>query len=211
VTLLAKIAEGRRVDAARGALELLALPGSPGRDVLGYVADAATAAALFRRVWRRVAIVLHLAGSADEIAETFAVATLFDHYCARHHVGGAIDLEAARALRASIDGALGDARRALAGRGLRGARDSARRLLSFGPRAARRLGFAPSGSEPRAAGSGQAGGALVPERVEPGTAARPRGVAARSRAALADAVGAWSEDLIRAFDRRWSARAGHDG
>jgi hypothetical protein len=162
-------------------------------------------------VWRRVAIVLHLAGSADEIAETFAVATLFDHYCARHHVGAAIDVPAARALRESIDGAVGDARRALAGRGLRGARDSARRLLSLGPRAARRLGFDASGSEPRAAGSRLAGDALVPEQVEPGAATRPRGVAARSRAALADAVGAWSEELTRAFDRRWSARSVRDG
>lgn len=191
VTLLQRIAEARRVDASRAALELLA---DPGPDLLGLAADGATALALFRKVWRRVALVLNVAGSADDVAHTFAVATLFDHYCARHHVGGEVDEPAARALREAIGSAMADARRRTAGRGLRGAGATAKRLLSL-PRAAKRL----------------ASGVLVPERLSPGEAARPRGAAARSRAALAGAVSAWTEELTRAFDERWSDRAAPGG
>jgi hypothetical protein len=88
---------------------------------------------------------------------------------------------------------MGDARRKLAGRGLRGAGSTARRLLAL-PRAAKRL----------------AAGVLVPEQLAPGEGARPRGAAARSRAALAAAVSAWTDELTRAFDERWRARAARD-
>jgi hypothetical protein len=43
---------------------------------------------------------------ADAASRDFAVATLFDHYCARIHVGGGLDAAAGRALRARIDRAL---------------------------------------------------------------------------------------------------------
>ena len=43
---------------------------------------------------------------ADAASRDFAVATLFDHYCARVHVGGGLDAAAGAALRARIDRAL---------------------------------------------------------------------------------------------------------
>ncbi|HKA90159.1 MAG TPA: hypothetical protein VKE22_21005 [Haliangiales bacterium] len=43
---------------------------------------------------------------ADQASRDFAVATLFDHYCARIHVGGGLDGEAGAALRARIDRAI---------------------------------------------------------------------------------------------------------
>jgi hypothetical protein len=43
---------------------------------------------------------------ADQASRDFAVATLFDHYCARIHVGGGLDAAAGAALRARIDRAI---------------------------------------------------------------------------------------------------------
>jgi len=43
---------------------------------------------------------------ADAASREFAVATLFDHYCARMHVGGGLDAATGTALRARIDRAV---------------------------------------------------------------------------------------------------------
>src|SRR5262245_9208023 len=52
-----------------------------------------TALSMFlRRAWRRALLMLALARRADEIGRAFSLLTLFDHYCARVHVGPALQL-----------------------------------------------------------------------------------------------------------------------
>jgi hypothetical protein len=44
------------------------------------------------------------------VVQTFQIGTLFDHYCARHHVGLGLDGARARALRDAMDQAIRRAR-----------------------------------------------------------------------------------------------------
>jgi hypothetical protein len=60
-----------------------------------------------RRGLRTAFIAFNLYRRADGASRTFALGTLFDHYCARLHVGIGLDGAAARALRLRIDHAVG--------------------------------------------------------------------------------------------------------
>jgi hypothetical protein len=60
-----------------------------------------------RRGLRRLFLAFVLYRRADSASRTFALGTLFDHYCVRLHVGPGLDGPAARALRARIDAVLG--------------------------------------------------------------------------------------------------------
>jgi hypothetical protein len=53
--------------------------------------------------WRRLTRAVLLLVRAEDMGRTFVVGTLFDHYCARHHPGGEIDLARARLLRRVIE------------------------------------------------------------------------------------------------------------
>ena len=48
---------------------------------------------------------------ADDMATSFQLGMLFDHYCAKMHVGAAVDRAQAMALREAIFGALSDSER----------------------------------------------------------------------------------------------------
>lgn len=178
-TLLRRIAELRRVDIDDAAIALLA-DVSRG-DLLRLAIDASAAAVVWKRAWRRAAATLRVARRADEFAATFALATLFDHYCARHHVGLGIDQARAHELRAAIDDAVAAARRGLVQRAVR--RSGA--LLSGAPRALL-LAVRPSKD------------ALI-ERVE-------QKAQARATAALEAPARIFGEELARAFDASWAER-----
>ena len=200
-TLLRKIAAARGVGADEAALSILSYVGAFEERGVPAALAAHTTRRLLRRAFRRLAVALHLVGHAGDFATTFALATLFDHYCARHHVGPGLDAARARELRAVIDAAIADARREVARRGMRGAAERTGRLLLGAPRAV-------AGVLPLLGGA-----AGVPaERVPPGERPRTVGgsIVQRSMRAVGGLAGAttrgWIDALVAAFDRRWVER-----
>jgi hypothetical protein len=106
--LLRQVAERRAVDADRNALAELSTP--HGSRILSAATLGAAALGGARRAWRHVATSILLVRRVDEAVQTFQIGTLFDHYCARHHVGLGLDGERARQLRKSMDQAIRVAR-----------------------------------------------------------------------------------------------------
>jgi len=72
---------------------------------------AATLLAL-KLAWRKFFALLALGRRAEEMATTFQLGTLFDHYCAKLHVGGEVDRTRASLLRVTIHSALAESERA---------------------------------------------------------------------------------------------------
>ncbi|HEY4239569.1 MAG TPA: hypothetical protein VGM88_07120 [Kofleriaceae bacterium] len=70
------------------------------------MAGSAIAVRLVGRTARRMAIAMVLVNRARQAARTFLTMTLFDHYCAKLHRGGALDAPTARALRLEIGRAI---------------------------------------------------------------------------------------------------------
>jgi hypothetical protein len=67
---------------------------------------AATLLAL-KLAWRKFFALLAAGRGAEEMATIFQVATLFDHYCAKLHVGGALSRPQAAELRRLIHASVG--------------------------------------------------------------------------------------------------------
>ena len=107
--MLAKIAERRKVDLAPGSAELLGDP-REGNSVRNATLTAATLVAL-KLAWRKFFALLALGRRADEMATSFQLGMLFDHYCAKVHVGAGVDRLQAAALRQAIFGALSESER----------------------------------------------------------------------------------------------------
>jgi hypothetical protein len=108
--MLMKIGERRQVDIAQSSAELLGDP-RDGNAVRNATMTAATLLAL-KLAWRKFFAVLALGRRAEEMATTFQLGMLFDHYCAKLHVGGEIDRTQATLLRVTIHGALAESERA---------------------------------------------------------------------------------------------------
>jgi hypothetical protein len=108
--MLMKIGERRQVDIAPSSAELLGDP-RDGNAVRNATMTAATLLAL-KLAWRKFFAVLALGRRAEEMATTFQLGMLFDHYCAKLHVGGEIDRTQATLLRVTIHGALAESERA---------------------------------------------------------------------------------------------------
>jgi hypothetical protein len=108
--MLMKIGERRQVDIAQSSAELLGDP-RDGTAVRNATMTAATLLAL-KLAWRKFFAVLALGRRAEEMATTFQLGMLFDHYCAKFHVGGEIDRTQATLLRVTIHGALAESERA---------------------------------------------------------------------------------------------------
>src|SRR6187551_3156784 len=104
--MLAKIAERRRVDLAPGAADLLGDP-REGTAVRNATLTAATLLAL-KLAWKKFFALLAIGRRADEMATSFQLGMLFDHYCAKLHVGACLDRVQAALLREAIFGALSD-------------------------------------------------------------------------------------------------------
>jgi hypothetical protein len=108
--MLMKIGERRQVDIAPSSAELLGDP-REGTALRNATMTAATLLAI-KLAWRKFFAVLALGRRAEEMVTTFQLGMLFDHYCAKLHVGGEIDRVRATALRLTIHGALAESERA---------------------------------------------------------------------------------------------------
>jgi hypothetical protein len=98
--MLVRIADRRRVDLLPSSAELLADP-REGTAARNATMTAATLLAL-KLAWRKFFILLGAGRRAEEMATTFQVGTLFDHFCAKTHVGAGVDRQTAMRLRGVI-------------------------------------------------------------------------------------------------------------
>jgi hypothetical protein len=108
--MLMKLAERRQVDLAASSAELLGDPRGT-TAMRNATLTAATLLAL-KLTWRKFFAVLAVSRRAEEMASTFQLGTLFDHFCAKMHVGAGIDRERAIELRDVMHAALAEAERA---------------------------------------------------------------------------------------------------
>jgi hypothetical protein len=106
--LVRRLAELRQVDVDEQAVALLVTPHASRLLAAASLGSAALRGTRF--AWRRLALSLIFVRRADEALHTFQVGTLFDHYCARHHVGLGLDRARAAALRRAMDAAIRSAR-----------------------------------------------------------------------------------------------------
>lgn len=97
-----RIAESHRVDLDDEAVRAIA-DGPERPPSFTELAAGGLAAKLLRNQWRRLLIAFLAAKRARVAADNFAVATVFDHYCARLHVGMGLDGDSGKQLRALID------------------------------------------------------------------------------------------------------------
>jgi hypothetical protein len=95
--LYIKLAAGRQVDLPPAAAAALAEV--KGQGALAKLTLVAAAAVIAKFAQRKFLAFLAAGRSAEEMARTFYSATLFDHYCARLHVGGEVTPERAARLR----------------------------------------------------------------------------------------------------------------
>jgi hypothetical protein len=107
--MLMRLAERRQVDLAASSAELLGDPRGT-TAMRNATLTAATLLAL-KLAWRKFFAVLAVGRRAEEMASTFQLGTLFDHYCTKMHVGGGIDRVQAVLLRDVIHASLAQAER----------------------------------------------------------------------------------------------------
>jgi hypothetical protein len=108
--MLMKLAERRQVDLASSSAELLGDPRGT-TAMRNATLTAATLLAL-KLAWRKFFAILAVGRRAEEMASTFQLGTLFDHYCAKMHVGPGLDRTRAVELRDIIHASLAEAERA---------------------------------------------------------------------------------------------------
>lgn len=103
--LYMRLATSRNVDLPSSAADVLAEPreGSTARNA---TITAATLVAL-KLAWKKFFALLAVGRGAEEMATNFQFATVWDHYCARLHVGGGVSRahadELRRAIHSSVD------------------------------------------------------------------------------------------------------------
>ncbi len=102
---IARIAESHGVDIDADAARAIA-DDAEAPPQWAELAGTGLAYRVTSRGWRRVFLIYFAARRARAAAHNFAVATLFDHYCARLHEGIGLDAEAGTEIRAAIDQAL---------------------------------------------------------------------------------------------------------
>lgn len=107
--MVMKVSERRRVDIVVSSAELLTDP-REGTALRNATMTAATLVAL-KLAWKKFFVLLAAGRRAEEMATTFQIGTLFDHYCAKIHVGAGIDRETALRLRHAMLGAIRETER----------------------------------------------------------------------------------------------------
>jgi hypothetical protein len=107
--MLMQLADRRRVDIVSSSAELLADP-REGTALRNATMTAATVIAL-KLAWRKFFVLIAAGRRAEEMTTTFQMGTLFDHFCAKLHVGAGIDRNTAVRLREAMLGALRDTER----------------------------------------------------------------------------------------------------
>ena len=199
--MLAKIAERRRVDLAPGSADLLGDP-REGNSVRNATLTAATLVAL-KLAWRKFFALLALGRRADEMATSYQLGMLFDHYCTKVHVGAALDRTQAAMLRQAIFAALSDSeRQAFVAAFREGGRVLGRSFLEAPNWLSDRIRL----SAERWAESG--GKSTDPdETTETGDAAEEVRWLDRAAAAVESRLGrveqGYLAGLVQAFERRW--------
>lgn len=195
--MIARLAQRRQVDVDEAALDVLCNE-SGMRQNLGLLAAIGNAVAALRgRRWsRRLFFGWLLMQRVEEAVRVFHLGTLFDHYCARHHLGPALDADRARALRRDIDEASRRTRREAVGRLFEGAvAGTARALLALPRRVYRALR---PGDKPRLPTEEPIDRDELLTQAEPVVKRQVRrllGSAALSR---------YAGLLAQGFDRRWA-------
>ena len=107
--MLAEVAERRRVDLAPGSADLLGDP-REGNSVRNATLTAATLIAL-KLAWRKFFALLAIGRRAEEMATSSQLGMVFDHYCAKVHVGAGVDRAQAAMLRQVIFNSLAESER----------------------------------------------------------------------------------------------------
>ena len=195
--MLIKLAERRQVDIAQSPAELLGDP-REGTAIRNATMTAATLLAL-KLAWRKFFALLAIGRRAEDMVTTFQLGTLFDHYCSKLHVGGAIDRHRAVLLRGAIFGALAESERAaLVGAFQDGGRVLARSALE-----------APSWMSARIERAARRWSETGGRTADPGDLAEPEGEEARwldrASAAVEDRLGRAGQSyltrLVVAFER----------
>jgi hypothetical protein len=100
--MIRRIAEDRGVDLDEDAVRELA-DGRVPPPKWSHLVNLAPLLRTARRGLRRIFMAFVVYRRADSASRTFALGTLFDHYCARLHVGAGLDATSARELRGRID------------------------------------------------------------------------------------------------------------
>jgi hypothetical protein len=202
-----RLADARRVDLSEGAVRAVAEGRVPPPDLKSIFKGTALSL-LVRRAWRRALLLLALIRRADETGRTFAVLTLFDHYCARVHVGGELQVDEARRLRDAIDRAVARGRGGLSGRILRRSVAGMGRAVA---RAPMEIVYAATGGRLRKLLDREdetQAEEIVDEALERSVAEEGGFLARATRAVeleLAAAGGAWQAELVHEFERAWAS------
>lgn len=203
--LFRHVAQQRKVDIDESALDVLCTDGpgatSEGRGVSsGIIATIGSALSLLRgRRWmRRMLVGVMVLRQLGEAQRLFQQATLFDHYCARHHLGPGIDANTARVLRQHFE----EAGRA-AGREL--LTEAMDRSLLLAGRAAEVLPQRISALVRRGKRPPEEAAEVAPEPAEPvETRTILEVVQGGTRRLLRDAgLHRYSRRLVAVFDRLW--------
>ena len=100
-----RLAEDRGVDIDDDAIKAIA-DGPEAPPNFADIAGGGLALKILSRQWRKLVIAVLAARRARAAAKAFLVATLFDHYCTRLHVGLGLESSSAVELRALIDRAV---------------------------------------------------------------------------------------------------------
>jgi len=108
--MLMRLAERRQVDLASSSAELLADP--RGATAMRHATITAVTLLALKLAWRKFFALLAVGRRAEDMASTFQLGTLFDHYCAKMHVGAGLDRERAARLRDVMHVALAETERA---------------------------------------------------------------------------------------------------
>ncbi|HTE54185.1 MAG TPA: hypothetical protein VK698_25195 [Kofleriaceae bacterium] len=203
-----KIAESRSVDASESAIRAVA-DGKEKPPEWAELVGGSIAYRFLARQWRRLVVVYLVARRAQAASRSFLVSTLFDHYCARLHVGMGLDAGRAAELRGLIDRAIAETPGGLGRRMFRrGALGAAR----AGVKAPIRLADVVTRGMVRRllSRNDEVEAEQVVEAVIERQLETRKGVLARSVAAmelqLAAEANPYVDNLIDAFDRLWRER-----
>ncbi|HEV3032097.1 MAG TPA: hypothetical protein VG319_10680 [Polyangia bacterium] len=201
--MLMKLAERRQVDLAASSAELLGDPrGSTA--MRNATLTAATLLAL-KLAWRKFFAVLAVGRRAEEMASTFQLGTLFDHFCAKMHVGAGIERARAIELRDVMHAALAETERTAIVKAFReGSRVLGQTMLEA-------PAWANSKIESAARRWAQSGGQTtdpVPGDDDEGASSHEARWLDRASSEVEGRLGLGQEylvALVRTFERRWRA------
>ncbi|HEY4184501.1 MAG TPA: hypothetical protein VGP07_05495 [Polyangia bacterium] len=201
--MLIQLAERRRVDIVPSSAELLADP-REGTAARNATMTAATLLAL-KLAWRKFFVLLAAGRRAEEMATTFQVGTLFDHFCAKLHVGAGLDRETSARLRLAMFAAIRDTERAALVEAFRDGGQLLGRSLGEAPGwMSRRLQraaelYVASGGRPDAARPDSE------EPLDPDEARWVDRAASRVEDRLGRLGGGYLRSLLGRFEERWNS------